>query len=78
MPVILVVLVMWFDSKFGIDRIEVEKDGGNDKPWLKQKVTTGRNPHIEHPICQSKSERWKILVVWLVPSLIIFFFIIFK
>lgn len=67
---------MWFDSRFGIDRIEVEKDGDNDKPWLKQKVTIGRNPDIEHPTYPRKSERWKILVVWLVPSLILFFFII--
>jgi len=78
LPVILVFLVMWLDSKIGIDRIEVEKDGESDKPWLKQKVTSGRNPHIEHPTSSSKSERWKILVVWSVPSLILFFFLILE
>ena len=70
LPALMVLLMMWHDSKWGLDSVEEQEEGERDKPWLMQKTSIGRGR-------ATKAERWKVLVAWLVPYLFLFTFLIF-
>ena len=75
-PFIIIFFILLLDSRFGMDRIEIENSQEKDKSWLFQKVTIGRNPHLEYSTSPSKSERWQILLLWFVICSI--FYLIFR
>jgi len=73
-PFVVIFIIMLIDGRFGIDRIETDNSDEHDKTWLNQKVTVGRNPHLEYSTSPSKSKRWKILLFWFIPCLAFYLF----